>query len=98
VRVSSPDRARDAIDLVAPTVDALAGIVEHAILGEHLVDGRAPARGIIFTDAGSGNSDSSLSGNSGRSLRAPGSRSSRGRRSRSAASGKGRSDRSHGTA
>src|SRR4029077_17612860 len=50
VRVSSPDRARDAIDLVAPTVDALAGIVEHAIFGEDLVDGRAPTRGIIFTE------------------------------------------------
>src|ERR1700737_1181564 len=50
VRGSSPDRARDAIDLVAPTVDALAGIVEHAILGEDLVDGRAPTRGIIFTE------------------------------------------------
>jgi hypothetical protein len=50
VRVSSPDRARDAIDLVAATVDALAGIVEHAILGEDLVDGRAPPRGVVFTE------------------------------------------------
>jgi putative oxidoreductase len=30
VRVSSPDRARDAIDLVAATVNAPAGFVEHA--------------------------------------------------------------------
>src|SRR5881409_2876823 len=33
VRVSRPDRARDAIDLVAATVDA-PGLVEHAIFGE----------------------------------------------------------------
>jgi predicted SnoaL-like aldol condensation-catalyzing enzyme len=44
------DRARDAIDLVASTVDALAGIVEHAIFGEDLVDGRAPTRRVIFTE------------------------------------------------
>src|SRR4029077_573167 len=50
VRVSSPDRARDAIDLVAATVDALGGVVEHAILGEDLVDGRAPTRGVVFTE------------------------------------------------
>jgi hypothetical protein len=50
VRVSSPDRARDAIDLVAATVDALAGIVEHAIRREDLVDGRAPTRGVVFTE------------------------------------------------
>src|SRR6266436_3822177 len=50
VRVSSPDRARDAIDLVAATVDATTGVVEHAIFGEDLVDGRAPTRGVIFTE------------------------------------------------
>jgi hypothetical protein len=44
VRVSSLDRACDAIDLVAATVDA-PGLVEHAIFGEDLVDGRAPTRG-----------------------------------------------------
>src|SRR5262249_54251490 len=44
------DRARDAIDLGATTVDATAGIVEHAILGEDLVDGGAPARGVVFTE------------------------------------------------
>ena len=49
VRVSSPDRVRDAIDLVAATVDAL-GIIEHAILGEDLVDGRALTRGVVFTE------------------------------------------------
>src|SRR5213078_1302632 len=41
VRVSNLDRTRDAIDFVAATVDA-SGLVEHAIFGEDLVDGRAP--------------------------------------------------------
>src|SRR5262245_41755508 len=50
VRVSSLDRARDAIDLVAATVDAPAGIVEHAIFGEDLVDGCAPTLGVVFTE------------------------------------------------
>src|SRR5882762_5269579 len=49
VRVCSLDRARDAIDLVAATIDAL-GLVEHAIFGEDLVDGRAPTRGVVFTE------------------------------------------------
>src|SRR5258707_850325 len=49
VRVSRLDRARDAIDLVAATVDA-PGLVEHAIFGEDLVDGRAPTRGVVFTE------------------------------------------------
>ena len=49
VRVSSLDRASDAIDLVAATVDA-PGLVERAIFGEDLVDGRAPPRGVIFTE------------------------------------------------
>src|SRR6266436_1554946 len=48
VRVSSLDRARDAIDLVAATVDA-SGLVENAIFGEDLGDGRAPSRGVVFT-------------------------------------------------
>src|SRR5207247_5545404 len=49
VRVSSLDRSRDAIDLVAATVDA-PGLVEHAIFGEYLVDGRPPTRGVVFTE------------------------------------------------
>jgi hypothetical protein len=49
VRVSSPDRARDAIDLVAATVDAL-GLIEHAIFGEYLVDGPAPTRRVVFAE------------------------------------------------
>src|SRR5438309_7629314 len=50
VRVSSPGRARDAIDLVTATVHAPAGVVEHAIFGEDLLDGRTPARGVVFTE------------------------------------------------
>lgn len=50
VRMSRLDRARDTIDLVAATNGALAGIVEHAIFGPELVDGRSPARGIVFTE------------------------------------------------
>src|SRR6266852_5521214 len=50
VRVSSPDLARDAIDLVAATVDAADGVVEHAIFGVDLVDGRAPTRAVVFTE------------------------------------------------
>ena len=49
VRVSSLDRARDAIDLVAATVDA-PGLEEHAVFGEDLADGRAPTRGVVFTE------------------------------------------------
>ncbi len=45
VRVGRLDRARDAIDLVAATVDTSIRIVEHAIFGEDLVDGRAPTHG-----------------------------------------------------
>ena len=48
VRVSSFDRACDAIDLVAATVDA-PGLVEHAIFGKDLVDSRPPTRGVVFT-------------------------------------------------
>jgi hypothetical protein len=50
LRMSRPDRARDAIDRVAAPVDAAVGIVEHAIFGPELVDGRAPARGVAFTE------------------------------------------------
>ena len=48
-RVAPVRRPRDAIDLVAATVDA-PGLVEHAIFGEDLVDGRAPTRGIVLTE------------------------------------------------
>src|SRR6476646_6280740 len=50
VRVSSPDRARDAIDRVAATVGPLGRIVEHAIFGEDVVDGCAPTCGVVFTE------------------------------------------------
>jgi hypothetical protein len=50
VSLSSPDRARNAIDLVAATVNAPAGFVEHAIFGEDLVDGSAPTHGVVFTE------------------------------------------------
>jgi len=50
VRMSSPDCARDAINLVAAAVGARFGVVEDAIFGPELVDSRAPARGIAFTE------------------------------------------------
>src|SRR5258708_28044520 len=51
VRVSSLDRARDSIDLVAASVDASLGIVEHAIFGEDFVNCRAPThRGVLTED------------------------------------------------
>jgi hypothetical protein len=49
-RYSSLELARDAVDLVAAAVDAPGGVVEHAIVGEYLVDGRAPTRGVVFTE------------------------------------------------
>src|SRR6478672_12356340 len=42
VRVSSPDRARDAIDLVAATVCSTHRIIEHAVFSPDLGDGSAP--------------------------------------------------------
>src|SRR4029453_2488560 len=49
VGVRRLDRASDAIDLVAATVNT-PGLVEHAIFGVDLVDGRAPTHGIVFTE------------------------------------------------
>jgi len=48
--VSSFDRARDAVDFVTATIDSLAGVVENAIFSINLVDGGAPASGIVFTE------------------------------------------------
>jgi hypothetical protein len=48
--VSSFDRARDAVDFVTTTIDSLAGVVENAIFSVNLVDGGAPASGIVFTE------------------------------------------------
>jgi hypothetical protein len=50
VRVSSLDGARDAIDLVAATVDARFGVVEHAVFVPDLIDDGAPERVIVFTE------------------------------------------------
>src|SRR5712692_3467606 len=47
-RVCNPDRARDAIDLVAATVDTFVGIVEHTIFVPHLIDCSATTHGVIF--------------------------------------------------
>src|SRR5579871_1001011 len=49
-RVSSLDRPCDSIDLVAPTIDSLARVVENAIFGVELVNCVAPASGIIFSE------------------------------------------------
>jgi hypothetical protein len=49
VRLSSLDHARHAVDLVTAPVDT-PGLVEHAVFGEDLVNGRAPARGVVFTE------------------------------------------------
>jgi len=45
-----PDHARDTIDVVAATIDALAGVVEHGIFSEDLVDSHAPPRRVLFTE------------------------------------------------
>src|SRR5579864_3147221 len=50
VRVSSLDCARDSMDLVAASVDASLGIVEHAIFREDFVNCRAPTRRVILTE------------------------------------------------
>ena len=47
-----PERARDAIDLVAATVSGGAGFVEHAIFIEDLVDGCAPTFRFAFPKLG----------------------------------------------
>src|SRR6266516_3544535 len=50
VRVSRLDRPRDAIHLVAATIDTSIRIVEHGIFGEDLVDGCAATHGVVFTE------------------------------------------------
>src|SRR6266478_7901676 len=49
-RMSGSNLARYTIDLVAAAIDALAGVVEHAIFEVELVDGCPPARGVVFTE------------------------------------------------
>jgi hypothetical protein len=48
--VRSFDRARDAVDFVTATIDSLAGVVKNSIFSVNLVDGGAPASGIVFTE------------------------------------------------
>src|ERR1700722_18826295 len=48
--MSRLDSACDAIDLVAPTVDTLAGIIENDILGVDLVDRCASPLRVVFTE------------------------------------------------
>src|SRR6266404_7811232 len=50
VRMSSLDHARDAVDLVAATVGAAVGVVEHAIFVVDLVNGRATTCGVVFAE------------------------------------------------
>lgn len=49
-RMSGSNLARDTIDLVAAAIDALTGVVEHAIFEIELVDGCPPTRGVVFTE------------------------------------------------
>jgi hypothetical protein len=48
--VHSPEFARDAVDLVAATIDSPFGIIKYRVLGEDLVNGFAPAHRIVFTE------------------------------------------------
>ena len=47
--MTGPDHAGDAMDLVAATEHAIA-VVVHGVFVEDLVDGRAPTRGVVFTE------------------------------------------------
>jgi len=49
VRVGRPDHASDPIDLVTSAMDG-AGFVKHGVLGENLVDRRAPALGVALAE------------------------------------------------
>jgi hypothetical protein len=44
------DRTRDSIDLVPASVGARPRVIEHAVLGEELVDGRSSANGVALTE------------------------------------------------
>ena len=50
VRMSSSERAGDAIDLIVATINALVGIVEHAILVPELFEGGTSAQGVAFPE------------------------------------------------
>ena len=49
VRMGCPDRARDSINLVPAPVNA-PRLIEHAVLGEDIIDGRSLARGVAFAE------------------------------------------------
>jgi hypothetical protein len=49
VRVGRPNHASDPIDLVTSAMDG-AGFVKHGVLGENLVDRRAPALGVALAE------------------------------------------------
>src|SRR5258705_10311084 len=48
--MSSLDHACDAVDLVAATVNAVVGVVEHGIFVEDLVNRSASTHRIVFTE------------------------------------------------
>src|SRR5438128_6898410 len=50
VRMGRPDRTRDPINLVPAPVNARPRVVEHAVLGEDLVDGRSSADGVALAE------------------------------------------------
>src|SRR5262249_23952142 len=50
VRMGRPDRTRDSIDLVPASVNARPRVVEHAVLGEDVVDGRSSANGVALAE------------------------------------------------
>ena len=50
VRMSSLDHARDAVDLVAATVNAAVRVVEYSVFVKDLVDRRTPTQRIDLTE------------------------------------------------
>ncbi len=53
IRVSRLNRALDAVDLFTASIHAAIRIVEYAIFGEDLVDGRTPAGGVVSPNTSS---------------------------------------------
>src|SRR5260370_8241914 len=45
-----PDRTRDSINLVPAPVNARPRVVEHAVLGEDVIDGRSSAHGVALAE------------------------------------------------
>src|SRR5579864_7470115 len=50
VRMGRPDRTRDPINLAPASVNARPRVVEHAVLGEDVIDGRSSARGVALAE------------------------------------------------